>query len=111
VTLGVRGPGSWFGEVGFVDAGPSTATVVARGPVSTLRIDHATLMRLSTDHPEVASALLRHVNRQMALRIAESSSGIMDHVGPGRYRLRKPDEVRSWTSRALSWLLGAQERP
>lgn len=106
VDLGTRGPGSWIGEVGFVDAGPATATVVAKGPCRVLRIDHATLLRLADERPDVASVVLRVVTRQLAERIATSSSGIVEALAPGQVRVRKPEEVRGWVARALGWLVG-----
>jgi CRP-like cAMP-binding protein len=107
VAVAVRGPGSWLGEIGFIDAGPATATVVARGPVRAVRVSQTTLLILANEHPEAASVLLRHVSRQMAERIAQTSSGIVEHVGPGQFRVRKPEEVRSWVSQALGWMFGA----
>jgi CRP-like cAMP-binding protein len=109
VEMGTRGPGGWLGEVGLVDPGPATATVVARGPVRVLRMEHQTLLELITSHPEVASVLLRHVTRQLAERIATSSSGIVERVGPGQVRLRKPEEVRGWVSTVLGWLVGGDK--
>ena len=106
IELGVRPPGSWLGEVGFIDAGPATATVIAKGPCRLWRIDHPTVVRLIDEEPAVASVLLRHVMRQLAERIALSSSGIVEQVAPGQVRVRKPHEVRGWVSQALGWLLG-----
>ena len=39
-------------------------------------------------------------------RTTESSSGIIEQVGPGRVRVHKPPEVRGWISRILGRLLG-----
>jgi CRP/FNR family transcriptional regulator, cyclic AMP receptor protein len=109
VEMGRRGPGSWLGEVSLIDPGPATATVVCRGPVRLLQLEHRTLLDLTTDRPEVASVLLRHVTRQLADRVAASSSGIVERVGPGQVRLRKPEEVRGWVSTVLGWLVGGSE--
>ena len=73
-------------------------------------IDHAALLRLTNEHPEVATLVLRRANREMALRIAQSSAGIIEEAGKGRYRVRPPEEVRSWAARALGWLFGTEER-
>jgi CRP-like cAMP-binding protein len=110
VELGTRGPGSWLGEVGLIDPGPATATVVSRGPSRILRVDHATLLELAHERPEVASVLLRHVTRQLAERLATSSAGIVEHLGPGQVRLRKPEEVRGFVSTVLRWLSGGSTR-
>jgi CRP/FNR family cyclic AMP-dependent transcriptional regulator len=106
VELVRRGPGSWLGEVGFLDKGPAMATVVAATSGAALRIGHDTLVRLGSDHPAAASALLRHLTRQLATRIAEGSAGIAEEVSAGEYRLRKPEEVQGWLGRALEQLFG-----
>lgn len=106
VELGVRGPGAWLGEVGLLDGGPATATVTARGPARVLRLRKDELVRMTEEHPEVATVLLRHLTRQLAERIAATSSGIVERVGPGQVRVRKPEEVRGWASGLLGWLLG-----
>lgn len=108
LILGDRYPGDWVGEVGLIDGGPATATVRTLGPCHVLRIDRPTLERLVVQEPAVASALLRHVNRMLGVRIRGSTSGIVEQVGDW-VTVRRPDEVRTWVSRALSWLLG-QER-
>jgi len=35
------GPGDFFGEIGMLDQGPATATVVADGPVEAMVLSHA----------------------------------------------------------------------
>lgn len=110
VEMGTRGPGSWLGEVGFIDPGPATATVVSRGKSRVLRIEHAKLLGLTDERPEVASILLRHVSRQLAERLATSSAGIVERVAPGHVSLRKPEDVRSWVSTVLGWLVGGESR-
>ena len=108
VRVASRGPGSWLGEIGFIDGGPATASVVAPAPLHAVRMAHTTLLILANERPEVATVLLRLVSRQMAERIAQTSSGIIEQVAPGQYRVRKPEEVRGWVSQVLGWLSGGR---
>lgn len=111
VGLGVVGPGSWVGEVGFVDGGPATANVIAGEPVVALRVTHDELMLLKDEHPHAAAVLMRAVTVQLADRLRASTAGIVEQVAEGRYRLRAPEENRGWMSNALGWLLGARGTP
>ena len=92
--------------MGFLDGGPAMASVAVTAPGAALRIDHDTLVRLGSEHPHAASALLRHLTRQLATRIAEGSAGIVEEVAAGEYRLKKPEEVRGWLGRTLDRLFG-----
>lgn len=112
VVLGDHGPGSWLGEVGFIDKGPATATVTATEPTELLSLHHDRLLTLAEDHPEVASVLLRHVTRVLADRLHRSSSGILRQVSDEQFLVEHVEHVeqnRSWLSRTLSWLVGASE--
>jgi CRP-like cAMP-binding protein len=100
------GPGAWLGEVGFIDRGPATSTVVAVDRVSALRIRHENLLQMETEAPRAAAALLRHVTRQLAQRIANGSAGVVEEVAPGTYRFRQPAEARDWMSRVFGWIVG-----
>lgn len=106
LDLGRCRPGAWIGEVGVIDGGPASATVLASGPCRLLRIDHARFEQIAHDRPEVASVLLRHVTRQLAERVAASSAGILHEIAPGQVVVKKPEVVRGWAQRALGWLLG-----
>ena len=109
VALGKRPPGCWSGEVGVIDGGPASATVLASGPCRLLRIDHASLLRLTDERPDVASVLLRHIMKQLVERIISSSSGIVEQVAPGQVFVRKPEPpaaARGWAASMFGWLTG-----
>ena len=58
VTVGLLGPGEFFGELALLDGGPRSASVVALEPVETLTIDRGPFLGTLESHPEVSGALL-----------------------------------------------------
>ena len=61
------GPGSILGEMGLLDKGPRTATVVAQGPVSALVLGPREFAGLLDEVPSISHKLLK----AMAARIRE----------------------------------------
>lgn len=67
------GPGALIGELSALDAGPRAATVTATEPGLLFRLDHAALLDVMVDQPELATAMitmlvrrLRHTNAAVA---------------------------------------------
>ena len=58
VTVGLLGPGDFFGELALLDGGPRSASVVALEAVETLTIDRGPFLDTLVSHPEVSGALL-----------------------------------------------------
>lgn len=58
VTVGLLGPGDFFGELALLDGGPRSASVVALEPLDALTLDRAPFIAVLERHPEVAGALL-----------------------------------------------------
>lgn len=58
VTVGILGPGDFFGELALLDGGPRSASVVALDAVETLTLDRAPFIATLEQHPEVAGSLL-----------------------------------------------------
>ena len=108
VSLGVVRPGSWIGEIGFIDGGLATATVKAGEATRVLEISHAELASLQQNHPRAAAVLMRTVTMQLAQRLRASTRGIIEEVAEGRYRLRQPEENRGWLAHAMGWLVGSE---
>lgn len=100
------GAGSWFGEVGYLDGGPSTASVRAEGAVQVLEMDRAKLAELLASAPEVASTLLAFLSRQLAQRIVNTSSGVREPVD-GDARLRDPEPTPGFWSRLFGSIFGS----
>lgn len=67
VSVGVMGPGRFFGASTIVDPGPALAHVTAVEPTTILRLDHAGLEALRRNHPGAGGKL----TRALALALAE----------------------------------------
>jgi CRP-like cAMP-binding protein len=57
LVLTAMGPGSYFGEIGLLEAIPRTATVVAEGPGRLLRVDGAAFLAALTEEAPSAAFL------------------------------------------------------
>jgi CRP/FNR family transcriptional regulator, cyclic AMP receptor protein len=57
--------GDFFGEIGLLDGGPRTATVVAVGPLRALVLLRKEFRQVVTDDPEVGYQILRGAARRL----------------------------------------------
>jgi CRP-like cAMP-binding protein len=64
-TIRRLGPGDFFGEIGLLDGGPRTATVVAAGPLRALVLLRKEFRTLLMDEPKVAYRVLRGSVRRL----------------------------------------------
>ena len=66
-AIGELGRGDFLGEISLVDGGPRTATVIARGDVSALVVQHADFRRLFEEFGairyDIVTALTRRIRR------------------------------------------------
>jgi serine phosphatase RsbU (regulator of sigma subunit) len=53
------------GELGAIAAMPRSATIVARGDLSVLRIERGSLMSLTAEHPAIAVAIVAELGRRL----------------------------------------------
>jgi hypothetical protein len=66
-----RGAGEVVGEISLITQSPRVASLVADGPVRTLRIGHRAFESMVRERPELALGVIR----VLALRLAESTRG------------------------------------
>jgi CRP/FNR family transcriptional regulator, cyclic AMP receptor protein len=59
------GPGDFFGELALLDGGPRSASVVAEGPITTVRIERSPFRSLLRDEPDIALKLLEGMASRM----------------------------------------------
>lgn len=65
MTVGVLGPGEFFGEVALLDGFPRSATVTALEDLQLVVVDRETFTSLVHDNPPLSFALLRAMARRM----------------------------------------------
>jgi len=76
VILAVLGPGQFFGEMSFVDGAPTSARVVANGPVRLRIIDLLVLDNLSDVDPTFGSRLYRSIAAILVERLRLTSTDL-----------------------------------
>lgn len=74
--LQTMGPGVAFGEMGLLDDGPRSASVVVEDPAVVYALPFAEVRRLEADHPGVSAALYRSIGRMLAGRLRRATEQI-----------------------------------
>ncbi len=81
VEVGVKGPGSWVGEMGMLVPGPASATVVARTPTTVTPIPHDRYLDLLAREPRPMGVALCRIACDLARRIRRTAEADVK-VGP-----------------------------
>lgn len=104
VAYATLGPGEFFGELAAIDGEPRSATVVARTPCVVGNLPPERFLKLMSDHPEVALAVMRRLARIIRVcdeRIIDLATlGAMQRVVVELCRASRPDPIT-----AGSWLI------
>ena len=61
------GPGGVFGELAALDSQPRNSDITAETDLVLLKIDHATVVDLMSEHIEVAHGIIRYLIRRCRL--------------------------------------------
>jgi CRP-like cAMP-binding protein len=76
VVVNTMGQGDYFGEMSLIDGQPRSATVTARGSLTTLGIPAWNFNRILDEHPEMMRALLVELSARIRnLRDRHPSKG------------------------------------
>jgi CRP/FNR family transcriptional regulator/CRP/FNR family cyclic AMP-dependent transcriptional regulator len=83
VTVGILGPGEFFGDLSLLDGGPRSASAAALEATETLTLDREPFVAILARHPEVASGLLTVLGNRLR-RTDELIQDILFLDLPGR---------------------------
>ena len=90
------GPGHWFGELAFIEPGPSSATVTSETAFVCFRLRSEVIPELVADHSRAASALLRTLTKEMAERLAHTGAGVLERTKGDEFQLAEVEESPGW---------------
>jgi CRP-like cAMP-binding protein len=79
-VLAVLGPGQFFGEMSFIDGGPTSARVVANAPTRLRIIDMVTLDNLADVDPTFGARLYRSIAAIVVERLRITSADLSLHA-------------------------------
>src|SRR5262245_40188245 len=102
VELARMQPGSWFGELSFIDGPPALATVTAEPRIEVDQLPHARLQAFFGEAPETAIALYKALSLVLSLRLRTLTEAIPERVfedGAVDVSLLRPDGLVSYLTR------------
>lgn len=80
IQLAALGEGDFFGELGLVDDGPRSASVIAREPTEVLRITRMVLGVMAGVQPAGAIHLLAAIGRSLVNRLRAGNQKYLDLI-------------------------------
>lgn len=87
VELGNILPGSWSGEVGFIEPGPATATVTANEETILLSLDQDGLQDILDKNPDIITQLLHTFSLELAERLRAAKQHVFKQIAEDNFRL------------------------
>jgi SulP family sulfate permease len=76
IRLGTFAPGTAFGELAILDAGPRSATVIADEDLACFVLTAANFEALTEKHPDVAGRILAAIGRELSGRLRTANRTI-----------------------------------
>ncbi len=89
IELGSILPGGWTGELGFIEPGPVTATVMAEEDTSLLCLDQDGLQELLDKDPDIVIQLLHTFSLSLAERLRATKQHVFKQIAEDNFRLSK----------------------
>lgn len=108
VRVGHIGPGTWVGEMAFLDGGAPTATVRCTQESWLLALRRETFDVMCAEEPAAAADLTRALCCCLAQRIQDTSSGVLEQVSDASFELTHPAAQAGPFARLLARLSGAR---
>jgi len=99
VKLGEIFPGSWVGELGFIEPGPASATVTSNEETTLLSLDEEGLKDLLDKHPDIVSHILQVLSLSLAKRLRETKQYTFKKIADDDFMLTKkskPKDTEKW---------------
>ncbi|MCB9730171.1 MAG: cyclic nucleotide-binding domain-containing protein [Deltaproteobacteria bacterium] len=106
LEVGTVTPGQWVGEVGLLDPGPASATVVAARDSTVLILSAEALEELRHAEPALASPLLRALARTLSERVRASSRGVLRGDATSWRLEHVPQKKEGWLSGVFRSVFG-----
>src|SRR5262245_59209990 len=99
VELARMQPGSWFGELSFIDGSPALATVTAESRIEVDQLTDEALQGFLTEAPDTAVALYKALSLVLSLRLRTLTEAIPERLfddGPTDVSMLKADGLVSY---------------
>lgn len=109
VVVGVLGPGSLIGEMGFIADVPRSATCVAATDLALAVLTRDTLLRLTREQPQVAVHLLMTLSQRMADHLREANQKLAALMRVNQAMKQELEAVHSVNKRVLDQLAARRQ--
>ena len=109
IELGRIFPGGWTGELGFIEPGPVTATVMVEEDTTLLCLDQDGLQELLDKDPDIVTQLLHTFSLNLAERLRATKQHVFKQIAEDNYMLTTgsvSDKSEKWYKHLGRKLMG-----